>query len=196
MIFKSINLISFGKFQNRELTFRPTFNIIFGKNESGKSTLFHAIVGTLFGFKNDRDRYLPWSNRARYLSKLLLQSDTETISLERNFSDDTVTWQQESDDGRKLNFSAKVSPLGRSSERALYLNKLQKIFGFSEADIFKHSLFIEQRSLYSLPSPETTSERKKIIWNISEFKYDEILQCLEDKLFDITKKKIRGLPNT
>ncbi|MBI3019424.1 MAG: hypothetical protein HYY61_05995, partial [Deltaproteobacteria bacterium] len=86
----------------------------------------------------------------------------------------------------------KISPQGRSSEREVYLNKIQDLFGFSDPEIFKNSLFIEQRSLHLPPPSETRAELKQLISNISEFKYDEIITRLEERYFELTKKNPKG----
>jgi len=57
----------------------------------------------------------------------------------------------------------------------IYLKKIHTLFGFSEPDIFNHSLFIEQRSLHELPSVQTATEIKQLISHISEFKYEDII---------------------
>ncbi len=106
--------------------------------------------------------------------------------------DDSVVFTENSGHSESVTYRGKVSPMGRSSEREIYLNKIQSLFGFSDADIFKNSLFIEQRSLNVLPSQQTASEIKHLISNISEFKYDEVIHYLEEKYFELTKKNPGG----
>ena len=67
MIFQELTLLNFGKFQNKKFSFEPGINLVVGKNEAGKSTLFQAIFGILFGFKNDRDRFLVSDYELAYL---------------------------------------------------------------------------------------------------------------------------------
>ena len=47
MILKSLHMDNFGLFQGKALEFGPGFNLIFGANESGKTTLVDAIVISL-----------------------------------------------------------------------------------------------------------------------------------------------------
>lgn len=69
MIIKKLNVISFGKFKNKIIEFEPNFNVIYGENEAGKSTLQGFIKCMLYGMNsqkksikdNDRKRFLPWS---------------------------------------------------------------------------------------------------------------------------------------
>src|SRR3989338_3507245 len=194
MIFKELSLTYFGKFQNKILQFQDGLNLIVGQNESGKSTLFHALLGVLFGFKTERHRYLPWQNPSQYRARLTLQTPENEILLERDFLEDTVTLMQKNMSTHHLStFQGKISPQGRSSEREVYLNKIQDLFGFSDPEIFKNSLFIEQRSLHLPPSSETRAELKQLISNISEFKYDEIIARLEERYFELTKKNPKGI---
>ena len=49
-------LRNFGKFQNQKLRFESGINIIYGENESGKSTIHTFIKGMLFGIGRGRGR--------------------------------------------------------------------------------------------------------------------------------------------
>lgn len=64
MIIKNINIISFGKLKNKKISFSENFNVIYGKNESGKTTASAFIEAMLYSFppRSDRSKYLPWDN--------------------------------------------------------------------------------------------------------------------------------------
>lgn len=71
MYIENLNLKNFGKLCDREIRLEPGINIIYGKNEAGKSTVFSFIRGMLFGIdklrgrasKNDLYTQLePWDN--------------------------------------------------------------------------------------------------------------------------------------
>ncbi len=73
MTIKKIEVENFGKFSGRLFTFKPGFNIIFGNNEDGKSTLMAFIKLMFYGSssgkspdisKNIRKKYTPWSGAA------------------------------------------------------------------------------------------------------------------------------------
>ncbi len=82
MKIKKLNINSFGKLQNKEIQFGDGLNIIYGKNESGKSTIMHYILSSFYGIgKNKKgrefsefDKYLPWSGE-EFSGKLLYQLD-------------------------------------------------------------------------------------------------------------------------
>ncbi len=68
MIIKKLEIISFGKFTNKILEFSNGFNIVFGNNESGKSTIINFIYAMFYGFGDNRgktlslrEKYTPWS---------------------------------------------------------------------------------------------------------------------------------------
>lgn len=53
---KELNIISFGKFENKNIKFDKGFNLVFGKNESGKSTLASFVEGLLYGFDEGKSK--------------------------------------------------------------------------------------------------------------------------------------------
>jgi len=68
MIIKKIEIVSFGKFSNKTIEFSDGLNVIFGNNESGKSTIINFIYSMFYGFGDNRgktlslrEKYTPWS---------------------------------------------------------------------------------------------------------------------------------------
>ena len=71
MIINKLNLKNFGRFQNEELILKQGINVIYGENESGKSTIHSFLQSMLFGMKRLRGRasrtdtynkYAPWEH--------------------------------------------------------------------------------------------------------------------------------------
>lgn len=64
----NLKINEFGKLKNKEIQLQNKINIIYGKNESGKSTLLKFIISMLYGLsknKNgkeitDYEKYIPW----------------------------------------------------------------------------------------------------------------------------------------
>ena len=50
MKIKTLNLHAFGRFKNTTIEVLDGFNLIFGPNEAGKSTIQAFIEGMFFGF--------------------------------------------------------------------------------------------------------------------------------------------------
>lgn len=57
MIINNILFKKYGKFTNREFTFSPRLNIIFGKNETGKSTLATALKTFFYTDLGSKNKY-------------------------------------------------------------------------------------------------------------------------------------------
>ncbi len=51
-----LHIDGFGKFHDRDIAFEDGINVIYGKNEAGKSTLHTFIRGMLFGIEKQRGR--------------------------------------------------------------------------------------------------------------------------------------------
>lgn len=68
MKIRSVNIVSFGKFKNYKIDFSDGFNVIYGQNEAGKSTVMSFIKMMFYGNggrvsdieKNLRKKYQPW----------------------------------------------------------------------------------------------------------------------------------------
>ena len=57
MRFERLALAPYGRFENREILFRPdaALHVLFGPNEAGKTTTLSAIADLLFGFEARTD---------------------------------------------------------------------------------------------------------------------------------------------
>ena len=89
-----LHIDGFGKFHDRTISFDDGINIIYGKNEAGKSTLHTFIRGMLFGIERGRGRaakndlytkYEPWENSGTYEGWLRLEKDGTIYRIERRF---------------------------------------------------------------------------------------------------------------
>ena len=70
MKINKIKINSYGKLKDKEIDLKDGINIIYGKNEAGKSTLLRFIVNSFYGISknkkgkeySDYERYLPWDS--------------------------------------------------------------------------------------------------------------------------------------
>ena len=95
MILKELNLISFGKFHNKTIYLEEGLNVIYGENESGKTTIHNFIDGMFYGFLKPYakrrnylegfEKYRPW-NEENYTGMLLLSHEGKVYRIERDFS--------------------------------------------------------------------------------------------------------------
>lgn len=67
MIIKRVNIISFGALKNKIIDFYEGINLIYGENESGKSTIQSFIKIWLYGFSNSRGRELKSNERLKFM---------------------------------------------------------------------------------------------------------------------------------
>lgn len=66
---KYLNIISFGHFENLTIDFTDGFNLIYGANESGKSTIRAFIEGLLYGFDEGKKVKRFSSKQKKYMPK-------------------------------------------------------------------------------------------------------------------------------
>ncbi len=87
MIIKDINIISFGKLKNKQISFSGNFNVIYGKNESGKTTVSAFIEAMLYSFppRSDRAKYLPWDNSTA-AGEMTINADGRDVTFYREFA--------------------------------------------------------------------------------------------------------------
>jgi chromosome segregation ATPase len=79
-----VKIEGFGKFQSREFNFLKGLNIIYGPNESGKTTLTQFILYTLSGFNSEEaEKYRPW-NGDKFGGKVVLETKEGEKTLEFN----------------------------------------------------------------------------------------------------------------
>ena len=84
MKINKIKINSYGKIKNKEINLENHLNIIYGKNESGKSTILNFIINILYGISkskngkeiSDYEKYKPW-NSDEFSGKLTYELDNK-----------------------------------------------------------------------------------------------------------------------
>ncbi len=94
MVIRELKINSFGKFKNKEIEFKDGFNLVYGENESGKTTVHKFIEGMLFGFFKpyskkkiytaDQKKYIPWTKEG-YNGIIKYSYNNNMYRVERNF---------------------------------------------------------------------------------------------------------------
>lgn len=140
MVIQSIHIWAFGQIREESWTFSPGFQVIYGENESGKTTLMDAFQMAFYG--SDRRIEDPRTNlRKRYLSDREGESRVQvrlrtragmSLRLDRTFgrtqSRDRVSLIDEE--------TGKEIPLERSQEPGAFLFDM-------DAETFRRTLFID-----------------------------------------------------
>lgn len=91
---KNIKINHYGNLENRDIHLANSINIIYGRNESGKSTLLSYIKNILYGISknksgkevSDYERYKPWTTE-EFCGKLKYELDSgEVFEVFRDFN--------------------------------------------------------------------------------------------------------------
>lgn len=94
MFIKKIRVNNFGKLKDKEIELKNGINVIYGENESGKSTLLDFIISMFYGINKNKngkeisnyDKYIPW-NEGEFSGKISYELDNkENFEIYRNFA--------------------------------------------------------------------------------------------------------------
>lgn len=188
LCFTRLRLGAFGRFRDAEYVLKPGVNLICGNNETGKSTFAAAIAGVIFGFRRERDRYLPWNDGSRWEAEVTFTHGAREVVIGRDFLTDKVRAAERAAGELVWRFEGKVSPAGRSSEREEYLAKIEEYWGFSEGDIFRNSVYVGQRDLPIDGDGNLSGRLQQLLSGFSEMDYDAVVADLEKELYSLTKR--------
>lgn len=191
MIIKKINVKSFGKLKNKEIELKDGLNIIYGENESGKSTLQSFIKVMLYGVDNkkgkktlsDRAKYTPLGESS-FSGELLIEENGEEILIDRSFGK-----TKKYDDGNILN-----NITGEKINKYSWQEPGKDILNIS-SEGFKNTLFISQMGC-TVESSKQDDVLNKII-NIlecgaDEVSYKKIKNNLEENKKSLTNSRKTG----
>lgn len=186
MIIRTIKIKNFGKFSNFELQLNDEMNIIYGKNEAGKSTLQYFIKCMFYGMnsmkknlrENERKRFLPW-NGDKAEGQLVFEHQGTDYVIERSFSslkrEDTINIYNLLT-GEKVNCFDSYSP-GKD------------IFGLGE-EAFEKTLFVKQ--LGAKVARDKEDEIMKKLSNLSETGDEEVSFHKSINILDDSIKALKG----
>lgn len=94
MKLKQLRIHNFGKLKDRDIILEDGINVIYGPNESGKTTLHAFIKGMFYGIARQRGRaarsdmytrYEPWDNSSFFAGVLRFESGGKVFRITRNF---------------------------------------------------------------------------------------------------------------
>lgn len=96
MRIKRLHIRGFGRLEAVSLDFDERFTLLYGPNESGKSTVFECILAMLYGFpsgriksvlENSRIHYMPWNRRVEFGGMLTLVHNGVEYEIDRSFGE-------------------------------------------------------------------------------------------------------------
>lgn len=94
MKINNIKINAYGNIEDKEINFKDGINIVYGINESGKTTILSYLTNTLYGISknkdgrtiSDYDKYKPWNNN-EFSGRLSYELDNgEKYEVFRDFS--------------------------------------------------------------------------------------------------------------
>ena len=186
MKINSINISSFGGLKNVKLSFENGFNVVYGNNENGKTTIMNFIKMMFYGTergsaqlsKNLRKKYTPWDNGGM-AGSIDFENDGRNYRIERSFgssnSTDKVTLI-DLDLGNRESVSADIGV---------------KLFGISAA-AFERSIFIGQFGFpenNSVAEGEINSKLSNLtLTGDQAISFDEVNARLQNAKFSLMSK--------
>lgn len=198
MILKELNLIGFGKFNNKKIELKEGINLVFGENESGKSTIHNFIYGMFYGFirpnyrrtmyTEELDRYKPWDSD-RYAGIISFQYNGRQYRIEKEFSRTSGTTKLiDENTGEDITY--------RIDNGSRVLQPGVHFFGFNSI-VFSNTISIKQ--LGCKTEKELANEVTDRLINVSQSLADDIsvqnaLSQLESKMDEIGTERASTKP--
>lgn len=188
MHIKELQISNFGKFHNKTLQLKEGINLIYGENESGKSTIHSFIRGMLFGIERLRGRaskddiymkYQPWETPGAYNGSIDIGIQDKTYRILRTFD--------------KNNKDFTVLDLDTGRELNLYGEDLIDLYGGLTESGYRNTVSVEQ--LKSKTDGELVDEVRNYITNLSLSKSNEVdvtkaLSFLQNKRKEMEAEKL------
>ena len=207
MKINKIKINSFGKLRNKEIKFKNGINILYGENESGKSTIMNFIKNTLYGISknkkgkeiSDYDKYKPWG-KEEFSGKLEYTLDNnEKYEIYRDFNKkNPKIYNENSEDiSKEFNINKKTGNEffyeQTKVDEELFLSTVGMLQ--SEIKLEKNNQNILVQKLANLASTgDDNVSYKRAIERINRRQLDEIgTDRSKEKPINLLKKQIQDL---
>lgn len=187
MIVKEINITSFGCISNKNYIVGENFNVIYGKNESGKSTLLAFILFVFYGTKHKKeqnaltfkDKYTSWNEHKMEGSIRFVSNGLEYYLTRVYFEGKTKVTLYCLTTGEEITDSSVLSSVG------------DYFIGVSAETFVKSTYF---SALSASVTTGTSDEINTKIRNLYEtgaidLSYAEIKKSLENEIADLESDK-------
>ena len=186
MKINSINISSFGGLKNVKLSFENGFNVVYGNNENGKTTIMNFIKMMFYGTergsaqlsKNLRKKYTPWDNSGM-AGSIDFENDGRNYRIERSFGSSNSTDK------------ATLIDLDLGNRESVSADIGVKLFGMSTA-AFERSIFIGQFGFpenNSVAEGEISSKLSNLtLTGDQAISFDEVNARLQNAKFSLMSK--------
>ena len=173
MKIKKLSIQSFGKLKNRSIEFTDGINVVYGNNESGKTTAMSFIRYMLFGFRGRRsetnliaeEKYSPWDNTA--------------ISGSMDFEYDGCEYITSRSSGVRKEYCTLNNTLGSKSFEGQ--NPGEEIFGIDEA------AFVRTYCLSAISAAFTSQKNDDIITRLSKKITQGLIEQKSEKIMELRR---------
>ncbi len=183
MQINKVYIEQFGKIERKEIAFRPGINIIYGENESGKSTLEHFILTMFYGHKTSkkygidaRMKYIPFGKDFS-LGRLIFEKDKKSYVIERKIG------QKRKDDFFR-------SYEESTYDQASFDENLGKVLFDLDLEPFLKTLFITQNGSKFFPENDESLNTK--LTNLLETGDEEVSFTKAMDTIDKEMRLIKG----
>ncbi len=164
MYINKLHLRSFGKFIYKKIYFENKFNIVYGENEAGKSTIHNFIEAVLYGFDDNEDgvtrfnKYKPWNSNMYKGSLGLRGADDERYLVSKDFLLETTQVFTNGPNNQEMKEEEILNP----GEHFFNMNKIS----------FSNTVSVKQ--LGNKTEKELATELKNKIINLSKTRDESI----------------------
>ncbi|WP_448377259.1 AAA family ATPase [Fervidobacterium sp.] len=214
MFVKKVHIDGFGKFVNAKFTFKPGLNIIYGPNESGKTTLAKFLLYSLSKSKNEVLKFKPWGHDTfggyvetsdglymfggqegevnKYevsvlesVAFLMEDDDLETVKVDRNILEGSLRKKTEkTEEGRILKDAIKRIEV---LDLSVCLDKVSHQLKEIDSQISTFEKNIEEKNIVFLEVRKLNSELKELEIRISNLA--KSLEAIrESKAFELSER--------
>jgi DNA repair exonuclease SbcCD ATPase subunit len=190
MTIKRLRIQGFGRFREPlDVNFGGGLEVALGPNESGKSTLLEAIVGTLFGLEDRaaEERYAP-TDGGPFAAELELTTGECDWHVSRDFRTHRVTVTRRRKGEAAILFEGDANPRGRTDDLLAYQAVLEEMTGFTDRDMGLATLFMRQGAIETAVDEDI----RQLLTGSSRGDYDAVVGRLEDRYFALTRENPWG----
>lgn len=194
MYIKKLEIFSFGCYENKVLEFEKGFNVVYGKNESGKSTIFAFVVYMFYGTKikkkpgtlSFKEQYTPWNGKAMH-GRVTFEHDGHEYVLERLSS--------------KVKSTENLYSLHTGEEikdREIMASPGEYFFGVSAESFYATAFYLCEKPFASATTNEEliTKLTNSVENNSTDVSYKKILETINEDISNLTspRRKNASIP--
>lgn len=190
MKIKEINIISYGKINNLKLNLNKNVNVIFGENESGKSTIRSFILNMFFAgttsslkrtiYTKEYENYVPWSN-VQFEGSIVVEYLNNDYLIYRNFQkgneDFKITNLENGEDSKKVFFIDESRKVQKFDNKFFSLSEdsFRDLFVFSDNHRMEENLNfdLKDKIVNHFSAKDENISVSKIIENIANYSFSK-----------------------